>query len=79
MAKITIETTGDEQSKVLKVLKELNGAVTPVSTIASHAGMSQSRVRYVLMDLVEQGRIERVASKAFNKHYVRYSYNVLEK
>jgi predicted transcriptional regulator len=79
MAQITIETSKEEQDVVIKVLKELKGAVTPVSTIASMAGLRQARTRYVLMDLVDQGRIERVASKAFNKHYVRYSYNVLEK
>lgn len=79
MAQITIETSREEQDKVIKVLKELNGAVTPVSTIANMAGLRQARTRYVLMDLVDQGRVERVASKAFNKHYVRYSYNVLEK
>ena len=79
MAQITIETSKEEQEAVLKVLKELNGAVTPVSTIASMAGMRQARTRYVLIDLVDQGRVERIASKAFNKYYVRYSYNVLEK
>ena len=79
MAQITIETSKEEQDIVIKVLKELNGVVTPVSTIASMAGMRPARTRYVLMDLVEQRRVERVASKAFNKHYVRFSYNVLEK
>lgn len=78
MAKIIVETTKEEQEMVLKALVELNGAEAPVSTIASMAGMRQTRARYVLMDLVEQGRIERVPSKAFNKHYVRYSYNVLK-
>lgn len=78
MAKIIVETTKEEQEMVLKALVELKGAEAPVSTIASMAGMRQTRARYVLMDLVEQGRIERVPSKAFNKHYVRYSYNVLK-
>lgn len=77
MAQINIETSKEEQEKVLSVLKELNGEVTPVSTIASMSGLRAARTRYVLMDLVEQGRVERVPSKAFNKHYVRYSYNVL--
>lgn len=77
MAKIIIETTAEEQEKVLKVLSSLDGEVTPVSTIASMAGLSQSRTRYVLIDLAESGRIERVAHKAFNKHYVRYSYKII--
>lgn len=78
MAKIIVETTKEEQEKVLKVLAELNGEVTPVAAIASRAGLRQTRARYVIMDLIDQGKIERVASKAFNKHYVRYSYMVLK-
>ncbi len=77
MAKITIETTPEEQAKVLKALETLNGEVTPVSTIANMAGLSPSRTRYALIDLVDACKIERVAHKAFNKHYVRYSYNIL--
>lgn len=77
MAKIVIETSVEEQDKVLQVLEKLAGEVVPVSTIAEMAGMRQARTRYVLMDLMEQGRIERIARKAFNKHYVRYSYNVI--
>lgn len=77
MAQIIVETTKEEQEKVLKVLAELNGEVTPVSTIASLAGLRQTRARYVIMDLIDQGKVERVPMKAFNKHYVRYSYRVL--
>jgi Fic family protein len=77
MAKIIIETTPEEQAKVLKVLESLKGEVTPVSAIACMAGLSQSRTRYVLVDLVDSGKVEKVAHKAFNKYYVRYSYNVL--
>ena len=77
MAQINVVTTQEEQEKVLQVLKGLDGAITPVSKIASIAGLGPSRVRYVLVDLLDAGRIERVPHKAFNKHYVRYSYNVL--
>lgn len=79
MAQINIETSKEEQDRVLSTLKMLNGEVTPVATIADLSGMRPARTRYVLMDLIDQGLIERVASKAFNKHYVRYSYNVLKK
>lgn len=77
MAQIIVETTKEEQEKVLKVLAELNGEVTPVAAIANRAGLRQTRARYVIMDLIDQGKVERVPSKAFNKHYVRYSYRVL--
>lgn len=77
MAQFTVTTTSEEQEKVLHVLKELDGETAPVSTIANMAGMGHSRVRYAIQDLVDAGRIEKVPTKAFNKHYVRYCYRVL--
>ena len=76
MPKITIETTQEEQAAVLRAVKALEGQVVAVRIIAEEAGLSQSRARYALVDLIEAGKIERVASKAFNKHYVRYSYKI---
>lgn len=77
MAQITVTTTAEERNAVLKVLVELNGTVTPVSKIAKLAGLKQSRARYALLDLVEAGKVEKVPHRAFNKHYVRYSYTVV--
>lgn len=77
MAQITISTSGEEQDKVLEVLKELNGKVAAVSAIAKMAGMKDSRVRYAIQDLVDAGRVRKVPTRAFNKHYIRYSYEVL--
>lgn len=77
MAQINVVTTKEEQEAVLQVLQELNGEVTPVSKIAALADLKQSRARYAILDLLEAGRIEKVPHRAFNKHYVRYSYNVL--
>ena len=76
MPKITIETTTEEQEAVIKAIRVLEGQVVAVRVIAEEAGLSQSRARYALVDLIEAGKIERVASKAFNKHYVRYSYKI---
>ncbi len=77
MAQINVTTTQDEQDKVLQALRELDGAMAPVSKIAIMAGLKQSRARYALIDLVEAGKVEKVPHRAFNKHYIRYSYNVL--
>ena len=76
MPKITIETTAEEQEAVLKAIKSLDGQVVAVRVIAEEAGLPQSRARYALVDLIEAGKVERIASKAFNKHYVRYSYKL---
>ena len=77
MAKFVVETTPEEQVKVLKVIKQFEGQTIPVERIADETGMRPSRVRYVLLDLIEAKKIERVPTKAFNKHYVRYSYKLL--
>lgn len=77
MSKFTVETTPEEQEKVLKAIKQTEGTTVPVRELAEIAGLAQSRVRYAILDLLEANKIERVVSKAFNKHYVRYSYKVL--
>ena len=77
MAQINITTTESEQSCVLEALRKLSGKTVAVSAIAKEAGMNQNRVRYVVSDLEEAGKIKRIPTKAFNEHYIRYRYEVL--
>ena len=77
MAQINIVTTPEEQAIVLKAIATLAGQTVAVSDIAKKAGLNQNRVRYVITDLEEAGKIKRIPTKAFNKHYIRYSYEVL--
>jgi len=77
MAKFTIVTSEKEQEEVLKALKQINGATASVSTIAKTAGLPISRTRYALIDLEDAGKIKKEATRAFNRHYVRYAYKIL--
>lgn len=77
MAQINIVTTPEEQEIVLKAIATLSGQTVAVSDIAKKAGLNQNRVRYVITDLEEASKIKRIPTKAFNKHYIRYSYEVL--
>lgn len=77
MAQINIITTPEEQNKVYAAITALAGATVAVSEIARKAGLNQNRVRYVITDLEEAGKIRRIPTKAFNKHYVRYKYEVV--
>lgn len=77
MAAIIVKTTYEEQKKILKAVEMFEGKVVSVADLASWAGMNQSRARYALMDLVDQGIVERIPAKAFNKNYIRYSYKVV--
>ena len=77
MAQFIVETTLEEQEAVISAIKSLEGKTVPVSSIAKLAGLSPSRTRYVILDLVEANKIKREATKAFNKHYIRYSYKIV--
>lgn len=77
MAKFSVETTPEEQATVLAILKTVEGQTIAVSKLAELADMSQSRVRYAILDLLEANKIQKIATKAVNKHYVRYTYKVL--
>ena len=78
MAHIIITTTAEEQTKVLSALKDFKGKTVAVSEIARKACMNPNRVRYVISDLVDAGRILRIPTKAFNKHYIRYKYEITQ-
>lgn len=77
MAQINIETTAEEQAKVLDVIRKHEGETIAMSTLASEAGLNKNRIRYVIADLEESGKVRRVPTKAFNAHYIRYKYEVL--
>lgn len=77
MAQINITTTSEEQNKVLQAIKKLQGQTVAVTAIAKEANMNPNRVRYVITDLLEAGKIRREATKAFNKNYIRYKYEVI--
>lgn len=77
MAQININTTADEQEKVLQVLASLSEQTVAMSAIAKLAKMNPNRVRYVITDLEEAGKIKRIPTRAFNEHYIRYKYEVL--
>ena len=75
MSIIAITTTPDEQEKVLEVVRTIDSTkAISVARLAEMANMNASRVRYAIADLVDQGRIELVPIRAFNKNYIRYSY-----
>jgi predicted transcriptional regulator len=77
MATIIIETTAEEQRKVIEAISKLAGQTVAYSKLAKEAKVPENRVRYVVTDLLESGKITRTATKAMSKHYVRYMYDVV--
>lgn len=78
MAVIKIETTPEEQKKVIEALKVLGTKCISVAQIAEEAQMTHNRTRYTLVDLEDSGKIKKNLVKAFNSKYRRFSYEVIE-
>ena len=77
MAKITINISEQEKVNVMRAIKQLNGKTTSVNEIADKAGYNPNRTRFIVDDLLEDGRITREVKKKFNDKYIRYSYSVV--
>ena len=77
MVQITINTTPEEREQVIEALKEFVDKTVSVAEVAREADMNPSRVRYVIVDLLDSGRVRRVPTKFYNEHYKRYSYEVI--
>ena len=77
MATYSVEPTNIELEAVLTTLKNINDTVS-IRQVAELAGLKESRTRNAILDLEEAGKIRRVPTKQFSKHFVRYRYEVVE-
>jgi len=77
MATVTITTTQEEQQKVLTALKDVQNETVAMSKIAKISGLSVSRVRYTLADLIDAGKIRKIPTKCINPRYIRYKYEII--
>ena len=77
MASINIMIHEHEKQAVLKVLKKKQGVTISVSKIGKLAKINPNRTRFIIEDLIEEGRLKRITTKKFNDRYIRYSYEVL--
>lgn len=72
-----MQFTDTQVKKVLIYLKRHPGEVLAVADIANTLHFPHSTIRYLLVDMEERGLIKRIPTKAFNCHYIRYTYEVL--
>lgn len=66
--------TDDEKKLMLQAIRKLKGASASVAKMANSVGLNPNRARFVLDVLIESGKVEKIPVKAFNKHYIRYTY-----
>ncbi|MNB69353.1 hypothetical protein D3C75_158810 [compost metagenome] len=78
MAGMKLNVDPQEKVDLKKAIKTLEGQTVSVAKIAKEAGMNPNRSRFIIEEMIEEGTIERVATKAFNERYMRYSYKVLK-
>jgi predicted transcriptional regulator of viral defense system len=57
-------------------LKKKQGITISVSKIAELAKLNPNRTRFIIEDLIEEGRLKRIPTKKFNERYIRYSYEI---
>jgi len=77
MASINIVIHEHEKQAVLKVLSKKQGVTISVAKIGELAKINPNRTRFIIEDLIEEGRLKRIPTKKFNDKYIRYSYEVL--
>lgn len=77
MANITVKISEAEKKVMLKTIKASKGATISVAKLAREASQNPNRARFVIDELVDDGKIKRVVTKSFNARYIRYSYEVL--
>lgn len=74
MANILINIKEYEKINVLNAVRILKDNATSVDKIASKTDVSPNRVRFIIEDLLDEGRLVRTVTKALNPRYIRYQY-----
>lgn len=76
MAQITVQIFEPEKLQLIKAIKKNKGKTISVAKLADMAEQNPNRARFVLEELIAEGRVEKIATKQFNEKYARYTYKV---
>ena len=75
MASINIKIFQHEKDALVDVIRKNKEAIS-VSDLAKQAGLNPNRSRFIIEELLQEGKIKRIVVKAFNPRYIRYRYEV---
>lgn len=78
MANVTVKINDDEKQAMLKVIAKNDGQTMAVSKLAKQASQNPNRARYVIDELLQEGKITKTVTKTFNERYIRYCYGVVK-
>lgn len=74
--KIVIEISEQEKLEVMKLMKKFEGVPVSIAKIAESGDLNPNRTRFVVSDLVEEGRLKKILVKDYGPHYRRYAYTI---
>lgn len=77
MVNVKVVIHEHEKEAMLKVIKKNKGATVSVAKLASQARFNPNRSRFIIEELLQEGKIKRVPTKAFGPRYIRYSYEIV--
>jgi predicted transcriptional regulator len=76
MAGVNVKIFPEEKDAMVKIIKKNKGKTISVAKLAEQAGFNPNRSRFIIAELLEEGRVTKVPTKMFNERYIRYSYEV---
>lgn len=78
MATLTINILPEEKEKIVQAILRNKSKTISVANLAKDAKLNPNRSRFIVEELLEEKRIKRTVTKAFNERYIRYSYEVMK-
>jgi predicted transcriptional regulator len=77
MATVNVKIYPEEKDTMVKIIKKNKGKTISVAKLAEQAGFNPNRTRFIIEELLQDGKIKKVPTKQFNERYVRYTYEVI--
>lgn len=75
---IKIKIHNHEKMALLAQISKLKGTTMSVAKLAKAAGQNPNRARFIIEELIDEGKVRKVQTKAFNDRYKRYTYEVIK-
>lgn len=76
MASINIIISEEEKDLFVATICKHKETIS-ITKLAKEAGLNPNRARFIMEDLVDEGRVMRHVTKAFNARFIRYKYEVI--
>jgi len=78
LASINVKIFPEEKDAIVRVLQKHEEQTISVAAIANEADFNPNRTRFIVEELLDEGRIRKIPTKMFNARYIRYKYEVVQ-